>query len=466
MDVSMLWEKIVEYAKAFFAYVMNVGENRFMFIDNNIFSGDATEEQTVYCIISFIIMAVIVIFASDSFKLFHPIEGLREWPEKINFLKVIIFSAAVFSLHTFYKMLVDLISLVGNDSLGGVITNCFGSYINPISICIFSIVLTTVDMEHDHIQAFFVGLCLFSTRGLLTCDTFTKGEISICVAGIVLPLVGAIIYYRFSMAVTYMIMSVSYLVVKFFIVENTEMADIIVGETIPEKIGEYLSCMRIDIGIILVLVAILLIYRFVSETVEKKRLIAQLVSAGILAAIFVFTYPARILFPMEPVVYARQGMEVNTQESPVDITSAQATSTLTSSKGIVFGIENTYDHDTTTCWQEGVEGSGIGETLNYAFNETLLTRIEFYPGNRKSDTDFADNNRPSKVRVTYFDKDQQVEQKDFDVSDDSGASTMITDGEGITCDRIAITILEVYPGAKYDDTCVAEVELFTESKVE
>ena len=64
-------------------------------------------------------------------------------------------------------------------------------------------------------------------------------------------------------------------------------------------------------------------------------------------------------------------------------------SQLTGKSGTVYGAAFLNDGDTSTPWEEGVEGDGIGEQITYEPESgTKLQVIRIYPGNGRSDKAF------------------------------------------------------------------------------
>ena len=484
MDFEQILEQILEtlyeWAVRFFHYTMNVGENRFLLVDvDAVFNDNVPDEVKYYFIGSFLIVTLIAILASDSFKVLHPFAGIKEWPTKINVLKVTVFAAAVFSLHTFYKMLVTAIASLANDRLGDVMTNCLGSYINPISVCVMSIALTTVELKKKTAQAFFLALSIFVTPAILSYATFTNEHIAIYLVGFVLAIAAGILYRRYSMYVTYAIMAVVYLIGKFFLIEYSEQATIIDNSNYLFKVGQYLSCMRIDIGMIIVLLLILFIYKTVLEELDKKSVIQNISVVIVLLAVFIFSYPARMLFPIYPVVYARDynetifdkfGVKSSSEDAeeevakdkqyrqiPVVVTYVEESSYLVTKNGTEYNIYNTIDGDYGTCWQDGVKGDGIGETLRYGFDDAVISKMTIINGNRRDDKSYEENNRLASAHLLFRKDGRDVYEEDISFEDNGTITSVFEFVDGVDCDTIELTITDVYSGSKYKDTCVSEV---------
>ena len=141
--------------------------------------------------------------------------------------------------------------------------------------------------------------------------------------------------------------------------------------------------------------------------------------------------------------------------SQVTVTSADATSTISQA-----GIDNTphvlYDGSKDSSWQDGVDGSGIGESVTYHLDQVckvrfLVLRLGNWYG---SDDNYTMNNRPKTMTFEFGDQSVQVtfpdEKKEFCVELSKDVETS----------EIKMTIDEVYKGTDYDDTCINEVDVY------
>ena len=469
-------DRIVEFAEDFFYFTMNVGEGRFLVVNNSAVLGEIEDRQAIFFIVSLLLMTLIAIFASDSFLITSPIEGIAEWKFKIHILKVIIFSAAVFSLHTFYKMFVTMVAGLAKDQVASATAVMAGSYINPISICIISIVLVTVELKRKWkwFQAFFLSLSILVTPTLMSYFPFTKDAQTIYIVGILLSVLAAILYKKCSMYITYAIMSIAYLIGKYFMLKNSSLVRIIRGSSIPGHIAQYITAMRVDLGMILVLLLILFIYRTTAETMEKKKIISNLVLAGLFAVVFVFSFPARSLYPVHAEVFnsrnywgrntassaasseSTQATTVSYQIEAVTVQNAEASSFLVGSKAN-YDINLTLDGTSDTCWQDGVDGDGIGEYLSYEFDTCEVCTIKVVNGNRRTGNSYYENGRIKSAIALFFLGDELINQQELSFEDDSNVANDFSVNPSVNCDKIIIQITDVYTGSKYQDTGVSEV---------
>jgi hypothetical protein len=93
------------------------------------------------------------------------------------------------------------------------------------------------------------------------------------------------------------------------------------------------------------------------------------------------------------------------------VTSARASSNLAQNQGITYVAWNLLDGSMETCWAEGVEGYGIGETVYFKFSEWMtLTRMDVMPGYKKYGDGvdrWYSNGRLREITVTFADGFQE-----------------------------------------------------------
>ena len=130
-------------------------------------------------------------------------------------------------------------------------------------------------------------------------------------------------------------------------------------------------------------------------------------------------------------------------------------SQLTGKSGTVYGAAFLNDGDTSTPWEEGVEGDGIGEQITYEPEAgTKLQVIRIYPGNGRSDKAFQENNRPKTITLEIDGKKQILN------FDDAGHFYTFSSKKPVTAKQVKLIIDSVYPGSKWQDTCISEVEFY------
>ena len=100
-------------------------------------------------------------------------------------------------------------------------------------------------------------------------------------------------------------------------------------------------------------------------------------------------------------------------------------------------------------------GPGIGEWIMLVFPETVeVHRIGVDVGFDRNADYFAKNNRLKRASI-QFSKGEFIE---LTFSDTRGVQMM--DIPPVTTTYVRLVINEVYPGSKYDDTCISEIEVW------
>jgi hypothetical protein len=141
------------------------------------------------------------------------------------------------------------------------------------------------------------------------------------------------------------------------------------------------------------------------------------------------------------------------------------------------------DGNSTTAWSEGVDGNGIGEMVIVPCID-LNKPVKIWSGLGKTETLFKANSRPKKIKLLII----QAEIKDIGQYGDIFTNVKLIASEEVVLEDknnyqtisvpafekstyfnkfmekeeecrylLGIEILEVYPGSKYQDTCISEV---------
>ncbi len=142
-----------------------------------------------------------------------------------------------------------------------------------------------------------------------------------------------------------------------------------------------------------------------------------------------------------------------------------------------YGKENLFDNDFKTAWVEGKKGAGIGEKIEIELDNYNLASICLINGYTKNKEVYTKNNRLKKVKleveiVDYEDEtktkknSKEIEFEDKEFTEITplnflSLSEIVDDyGEGFyKMKKVTITILEVYRGTAYNDTCISELFL-------
>lgn len=144
----------------------------------------------------------------------------------------------------------------------------------------------------------------------------------------------------------------------------------------------------------------------------------------------------------------------------------------------MYSPRNLSDGNPKTCWAEGVKGDGIGETVMAVIDTAKPARI--WAGLGASDRFFKDNNRPRRVNVyvlhahshgvteicTIYSDVEVLAKREVELKDVNGWQDLPLpahkvpppDTENPSLHTfVAVEILSVYPGNKYQDTCISEI---------
>ncbi|MEA4962438.1 DUF5050 domain-containing protein [Lutispora sp.] len=153
------------------------------------------------------------------------------------------------------------------------------------------------------------------------------------------------------------------------------------------------------------------------------------------------------------------------------------TSPFLEQNGIEYMPKPDGEEQFTTLWVEGAKGSGIGEWIKLESGridangkKTAMTQtingIQILNGHIKSKELYFANNRVKKIQIEFSDGSSIIKELDdeFAEYDKSfgeyfGVQEIFFDRE-IDTDYIKISILDVYRGNKYDDTCISGIQIF------
>jgi F5/8 type C domain-containing protein len=122
-----------------------------------------------------------------------------------------------------------------------------------------------------------------------------------------------------------------------------------------------------------------------------------------------------------------------------------------------YSPELIIDNNIKTAWVEGKENDGVGEWIQLTSNnEFEVSSIYIENGYKKSSDLYLKNNRVKKAKLEF----SNGETKIVTFEDTEGLIPPIGFEEPIKTNYVKLTILEVYKGTKYSDTCISEICLF------
>jgi len=114
-----------------------------------------------------------------------------------------------------------------------------------------------------------------------------------------------------------------------------------------------------------------------------------------------------------------------------------------------------------TAWVEGVAGPGVGQWLMLSFPGTIeVHSVGLDVGYDKNADIFAKNNRIKRATLIFSNGDRV----ELGFADRRGMQTGFPwfrgPGQNIQTTYVKVVVEEVFPGWKYDDTCLAEIEVW------
>jgi hypothetical protein len=169
------------------------------------------------------------------------------------------------------------------------------------------------------------------------------------------------------------------------------------------------------------------------------------------------------------------------------VQKAVASSELPAEDGFSYGADLVLDKNPATAWTEGADGSGISESItllltspyaSYELGGYYIDSIGIIAGYAKNADVHRKNNRVKKLLLTYlspaigqsdpyfYDPDLYTwNQMEQEVElEDTMEMQYITLGEPVFAGALRFTIVEVYRGSVWDDTCISEIEVLVDGR--
>lgn len=124
-------------------------------------------------------------------------------------------------------------------------------------------------------------------------------------------------------------------------------------------------------------------------------------------------------------------------------------------QGRTYGPEHLTDRDPATAWCEGASTNGIGETLTVALDRPMDPVLTVVPGYTKSARSLVDNGQPrlllvrtdgGLLREIALPWRERPSDEAFEIALDAPGTTSFT-----------VELVEAWPGARWDDTCISEI---------
>ena len=157
------------------------------------------------------------------------------------------------------------------------------------------------------------------------------------------------------------------------------------------------------------------------------------------------------------------------ESSQLNFKEVYASSTLPASSVSAYGCENLTDGLVGTTWSENVNGLGEGEWVQLLTEEpNIVEYIRIASGYWSSEKNYIANASPRLVNIETYKKGYLMEEKQFELKrleyKEHGNYFQDVYLESYAeVDEIRITIISAYPGTKYEDTCISEIEVYGKS---
>lgn len=130
-----------------------------------------------------------------------------------------------------------------------------------------------------------------------------------------------------------------------------------------------------------------------------------------------------------------------------------------SQEGYDFNPYNLVDGDYTTVWAEGVSGFGEYEVItfyNHKYLPNSIQEIHVVNGyNSEGNEMYYKNTRVKDIKIEFQDGTTL-----YETLNDTNDVQVIRLNEMVSTGEVKITILSVYPGTKYEDTCLSEITFY------
>ena len=150
----------------------------------------------------------------------------------------------------------------------------------------------------------------------------------------------------------------------------------------------------------------------------------------------------------------REIIPVSTE--PITWDLVDSSSTLTDEYGTYHNY-HICDDDSSTAWVEGVDGDGLGEWIALIKHDSVtLNKIEIHNGYKKSDKTYFRNNRLKTALIEFSDGSSF----NYNFEDEYSKVDIIELPNPVSTYYIKLTIVDVYKGDAFQDTCITEIKGF------
>ncbi len=144
---------------------------------------------------------------------------------------------------------------------------------------------------------------------------------------------------------------------------------------------------------------------------------------------------------------------------PELVETIAATSTLKPGKTASYNVRNLLDNDQNTAWVEGKPGYGTGERLIMLMRPNAIIKGVLVVNGYASSPDlWGKNSRVKELSYEVVFSDGSMGEGGVLLSDSDQPQFFylgFKNSANLPVGEITFTIVSVYPGTKYDDTCLA-----------
>lgn len=155
----------------------------------------------------------------------------------------------------------------------------------------------------------------------------------------------------------------------------------------------------------------------------------------------------------------RDNEDINNNDSQnlhsINILNSECSSILHDSTNKNYGSTKVLDGDFSTVWSEGVSGYGNGEWIILDFdNIYTVKKIKIVNGLVNKKNGYYNNNRPKSLTLQFSDGSSQKINLE-----DNNTGYQVVNINAVETSYVKFVIDSVYYGTKYDDTCIADIEI-------
>ncbi len=164
----------------------------------------------------------------------------------------------------------------------------------------------------------------------------------------------------------------------------------------------------------------------------------------------------------EPKQQPEQSQQAPIQQAQAPVITMQNVSGVSASSelaeaNVVHSASRTMDGDKNTAWVEGADGQGYGQSIRFDFNNVyLVSGIRIRAGYHKNDDIYYKNSRPKEICMEYSDGASEI----LYLNDAGLTEQVLTFSRPVETSMVNLIIESVYPGVKYEDTCISEITFF------